>query len=67
MFHGCWERHILTYRFCKGPSNDYIGAAKGVEFQETRLEAGFSTSAFVKQEWTGLPLNDWLFFHARAS
>ena len=40
----------MIFLVCKGPSNDDVGVARGIVFQEIRPGAGFKTSDFVEEK-----------------
>ena len=42
-----WSPCVLL--FCKGPSNDDVGVARGTVFQEVRPGAGFKSGDFVER------------------
>ena len=48
-------KHVLV---CEGLSNDDVGVARGIVFQEIRPGAGFKTGDFGKEKLGGLPQND---------
>ena len=51
---GCYEKNILkNVLVCEGLSNDDVGVARGIVFQEIRPEAGFKTGDFVKEKGVG--------------
>ena len=54
---GCYEKNILKhFLVCKGLSNDDVGVARGIVFQEIRPGAGCKTGDFVKEKLEGLEL-----------
>ena len=56
----CYEKNILKHVLvCEGLSNDDVGVARGIVFQEKiRPGVGFKTGDFVQEKLGGLPLND---------
>ena len=56
----CYETNVFYYFLLdrKGLSNDDVGVARGIVFQEKRPGAGFKTGDFVKERLGGLPESD---------
>ena len=52
------KKYFLMFLACKGLSNDDVGVARSIIFQEIRPGAGFKTGDFVEERLQELSLND---------